>query len=198
MNEYVIHRGTRADLDDMTPVVLQHALWGDSFGVSAWARLCYDDTALYVALGAREAAVRAENTESWQEPCEDSCLEFFFCPMAGDRRYFNVEFNPNGLMFLGLGSGMSDLVRLWPLQEDPFSFSRVFTPDGWEIRYAIPHAFVRRFFPAYAPAAGTVIRGNFYKCGDKTVHPHYLAWNAVSEAGHTFHAPADYGKLLFA
>ena len=197
MKEYTVHRGGRNDLPDMPVAAMDIPMWGGSFGISAEAQLCYDDEALYVRLRAVEAAIRAENTESWQEPCEDSCLEFFFCPLPGDRRYFNVEFNLNGCMFLGLGSGIADLVRLQPLEADPFSFRARRTADGWEIAYAIPHAFVRRFFPAYAPCAGTVLRGNFYKCGDKTAHRHFLAWNAVDEEKHTFHAPDDYGALLF-
>ena len=198
MKEYTIRRGGRSDLPHMPLAAIDVPLWGGNFGVSAEAQLCYDEKALYVRLRAAEAEIRAENTEIWQEPCEDSCLEFFFCPLSGDRRYFNVELNPNGLMFLGVGAGIDDLVRLQPLERDPFSFRAQRTADGWEITYAIPHAFVRRFFPAYAPCAGTAIRGNFYKCGDMTVHPHYLAWNPVNEAGHTFHAPDDFGALRFA
>ena len=198
MKEYTICRGGRDDLPRMPAAAMDVPMWGGSFGISAEAQLCYDDESLYVRLRAAEAAIRAENTQSWQQPCEDSCLEFFFCPVAGERCYMNVELNPNGLMFLGVGTGIDDLVRIQPLQSDPFAFRAQTTADGWEITYAIPHAFVRRFFPDYAPCAGAVIRGNFYKCGDMTVHPHYLAWNAVNEAGHTFHAPDDFGVLRFA
>ena len=97
----------------------------------------------------------------------------------------------------GLGTGIPDLVRLWPLQEDVFRFESRRTQGGWEISYAIPHAFVSRFFPGYAPAAGAELRGNFYKCGDKTVQPHYLVWNPIPEEKHTFHSPVDFGRLIF-
>ncbi|MBQ9392421.1 MAG: carbohydrate-binding family 9-like protein [Oscillospiraceae bacterium] len=197
MKTYLIRPGSRRQLPEMEVAVMDLPLWGGSAGVSAAAQLCYDDTALYVRLQASEREIRAENTEVWQEPCEDSCLEFFFSPMPGDLRYFNVEFNPNGLMFLGLGTGIPDLVRLWPLQEDVFRFESRRTQGGWEISYAIPHAFVRRFFPGYAPAAGAELRGNFYKCGDKTAQPHYLVWNPIPEEKHTFHSPVDFGRLIF-
>ena len=172
-------------------------LWGGSFGISADARMCYDERALYLRLSAVEKAIRAEHTEPWEAPCEDSCLEFFFCPLPGDARYFNVEFNPNGCLFLGMGSGIFDLVRLTPLQEDLFAFSAARDETGWSVSYEIPHAFVRQFFPQYAPAAGMKLRGNFYKCGDLTENPHFLAWNPVREEGGTFHQPADFGTLLF-
>ena len=197
MKEYAVRRGGRGDLADAAAVQLDTPMWGGASGVAAQARLCYDDEALYVALSATEREIRAENTRMWQEPCEDSCLEFFFCPVPGDRRYFNIEFNPKGLMFLGLGTCIGDLVRLWPLQDDPFAFRGRMTEDGWSISYAIPHDFVRRFFPAYDPRSGAVLRGNFYKCGDKTAHPHYLVWNPMPEECHTFHCPDYYGALRF-
>ncbi|MBO4853734.1 MAG: hypothetical protein J5482_01120 [Oscillospiraceae bacterium] len=198
MREYTIRSGSRDDLPRMPAAPIDVPLWGGSFGISAQAQLCYDSDALYVRLRAAEEHIRAENTEVWQEPCEDSCLEFFFSPVPGDRRYLNVEFNLKGCMYLGLGSCMDDLVRLVPDKGDPFAFRAQTTPDGWEITYAVPHDFVRRFFPAYAPRAGMVIRGNFYKCGDKTAHPHYLAWNPIRTEAPLFHVPDDFGTLRFA
>lgn len=198
MREYTICPGSREDLTRMSAAPIDIALWGGSFGIRAEAQLCYDDEALYVRLRAVEERIRAENTEVWQEPCEDSCLEFFFAPIPGDRRYLNVEFNLNGLMYLGLGTCMDDLVRLVPDKGDPFDFRAHTTADGWEINYVIPHDFVRRIFPDYAPYPGMTTRGNFYKCGDATVHPHFLAWNPVRSPEPLFHAPDDFGTLRFA
>ncbi len=166
--------------------------------ISAQAQLCYDDNALYVRLSAVESQIRREYTGLLDEICEDSCLEFFFSPVNGDRRYFNLECNPNGAMYFGFGSGINDLVRL--IQEEP-----VVTPkgqraaDGWEVTYAIPHAFVRRFFPDYSPAPGGSIRANCFKCGDKTVQPHYLSWNPVVPLPRAaFHNPDCFGIMHFA
>ena len=109
----------------------------------------------------------------------------------------NIEFNPNGLMFLGIGTGIADLVRLVPLESDVFAAKPERTEDGWRITYSIPHAFVRRLFPQYTAAPGIELRGNFYKCGDLTVRPHFLAWNPITE-DRTFHRPSDFGKIVFA
>ena len=65
-------------------------------------------------LRARERDIRAEYTGLTDMPCEDSCLEFFFSPRPGDSRYFNIEFNPNCCMYLGLCDGRDALVRLLP------------------------------------------------------------------------------------
>ena len=86
--------------------------------IKAFAQIAWDERALYVRLTAREPFIRAENTGLLAQPCEDSCLEFFFMPDAADpeNRYFNIEFNPNALCFLGFGkyAGALSLIRLQP------------------------------------------------------------------------------------
>ena len=41
------------------------------------------------------------------------------------------------------------------------------------------------------------IRANFYKCGDKTAHPHYLSWSPIDTPKPDFHRPEFFGELLF-
>ena len=38
-------------------------------------------------------------------------------------------------------------------------------------------------------------RGNLYKCGDRTSHPHWAAWSPVDELN--FHLPRCFGTLRF-
>ena len=165
--------------------------------VAAKAQVCYDDTALYIRLQATEEFIRAEHHGPLGEICEDSCLEFFFCPIAGDDRYFNIEVNPNGALFLGFGTSVRTLQRLIP--ETPVIHPKItMTPDGWEVEYAIPYTFVQLFFPDFSPAPGKSIRANCYKCGDLTVAPHWLCWCKVSEELSTFHCPPYFGTMHFA
>ena len=41
------------------------------------------------------------------------------------------------------------------------------------------------------------IRANFYKCADRTAHPHFLAWNRVDAPAPDFHRPDFFGELIF-
>ena len=169
----------------------------ESVDISATGQLCYDEKALYVRLTAKESNIRAENKGVLDAPCEDSCLEFFFCPNYNDDRYFNIEYNPNSCIYLGIGSGVHDLIRLIPESGVPFSPKVIRTLDGWEITYHISYEFIRKFFPDFNPTSGTKIRGNFYKCGDLTVQEHYLCWNKINSDPVSFHRPCDYGVLQF-
>ena len=92
----------------------------ESVDISATGQVCYDEEALYVRLTAKEKNIRAEGKGPLDAPCEDSCLEFFFCPMMEDNRYFNIEYNPNCCIYLGFASGVHDLVRLIPENGIPF------------------------------------------------------------------------------
>ena len=194
MNEYTIVR--RTDWAQVPVLKMEGQLWPSKADVSAQAQICYDDTALYVRLEAKEANIRKEHTDPLAEICEDSCLEFFFCPMEADDRYFNIEFNANGACYLGFGAGLPTLHRLIP--EQAFIKPNItFTDVGWALEYAIPYDFVRIFFPGFSPAPGQTIRANCYKCGDMTPIPHWLCWNPIPEERGTFHCPEYFGLMRF-
>ena len=196
--EYTIVKKT--DWDEVPVAKIDSVCWG--FGqpdVEAWAQVCYDEDYLYVKLSAKEKDIRTEEHGPLAMPCRDSCLEFFVSPI-GDGRYFNIEFNPDGGCFFGFGSGPKQLFRL--LKEVPekniLCPKGERTADGWFITYALPFETVRLFFPEFKAVPGTVMRGNFYKCGDLTVKEHYLSWNPMAVEKPQFHYPPDFGTLIFA
>ncbi len=196
MNTYNIVMADGQSWDSVPALNMNHLLWTRETDVEAFAQLCYSQDALHVRLWARESDIRAEEHGPLGMPCEDSCLEFFFCPIEGDERYFNIEFNPNKCFYLGLGSGIDDLTRLLP--PDATEIFRPFaarTTDGWELCYRIPGEFIRRFFPSFEIKPGVSMRANCYKCGDSTVKPHYLAWNPISGDVPAFHRPAEFGVM---
>ena len=198
MNTYtIIKKPSHLDWDSIPSVSINYALHAEDVPISASAQVCYDNEMLYVRLSAKEPNIRAVYTELLDPPCEDSCLEFFFSPINGDIRYFNIELNPNCCMYLGIASGIDDLVRLIPEAGTPFSPKARYTSDGWEITYQIPFEFIRRFFPTFSPESGTTMRGNFFKCGERTNPEHYFSWNPISENIISFHRPCDFGLLIF-
>ncbi len=173
--------------------------WLPDAGVRMTQQICYDDTAIYIHQTAIEANIRAEHRAPLAPVYEDSCMEFFFSPMAGDPRYFNFEWNLNGCMCLEFSSGRENLTRLLP--KDPitlFDFHATLTSDGWELFYKIPLSFIHLFFPEFQLKSGTVIKANCYKCGEKSESPHYLTWNPSTSATPEFHRPQDFGEMIFA
>lgn len=195
MREYTIIQKP-ADWAQVPALPIDTLLWSPEVPISAEARICYDEHALYIQMQATEPHIRAEDRDILGAPCKDSCLEFFFCPIPGDTRYFNIEYNPNACMYLGFGD-IGRLVRLVP-NEAMFQPKVIYIADGWQIAYQIPFDFIRHFFPEFQPVSGTSIRANCYKCGDLTVQPHYLSWNPMTSETPAFHRPHDFGLMHFA
>ena len=160
----------------------------------AWAQLALGKDALLLHLWLEVPVIRAEEKGPLGMPCEDSCLEFFFRPVPEDGRYLNFEFNSNACMFLGMGTGIPDLIRLVPDgAEEIFRPEVRITESGWELFFRIPHAFVRRLFPDYQPQR--LERANFYACSDLSQPPYYRSWNPVSTDPFTFHRPECFGYV---
>ena len=198
MREYTITRcNGQPDWNIVPALQIDNWMKTEPLPISAQAQVCYDDSALYIRLSAVEENIRAELTGLLDEICEDSCLEFFFCPMAGDKRYFNIECNLNGCLFLGFGPNVDELMRLIP-ENPPIVPQTKRIEGGWETVYSIPYSFIRMFFPEFSPAPGYSTRANFYKCGNKTVQPHYLVWNPVPYQRCAFHNPDAFGIVHFA
>ncbi len=197
MRSYTITKISGTPDWNAVPVMpIDNLLWTESCEVQAQGQLCWDENAIYVRLAAKETQIRAENRGRLDEVCEDSCLEFFLQPTE-DGRYFNFEFNPNCALYLGIGTSISDLVRLVVRdQQELFAPKAQYTKDGWEITYEVPFSFIRRFFPDFEPKTGLQMRGNCYKCGDLTPNPHFLAWSPMSGDTPRFHHSPDYGALI--
>ncbi len=191
--EYVIPRinGTAG----IPELKMEQILWEPDCGIRAGGRLRHDGMNLYVYLYARERDIRAEYTNPPAPVHEDSCLEFFFMP-EGAEQYLNFEINPNGCLHLGFGPDRQNRINALPADpREVFGIRTGRTEDGWEAEYRIPVSFLRQFYPAF-DCTGTLC-ANLYKCGDKTVHPHYLAWKPVGTPTPDFHRPEYFGKMTF-
>ena len=186
------------DWSQIPVMPIDNLLWTEKVEITAQAQLCWDEENLYVCLAATEPNIRMKETGPLAVCCFDSCLEFFFKPDNNRKQYLNFEMNPNAALWVAYGTGKKDSVRLLPRKPRKLFDQQVtFTPHGWELTYRIPFEFIRRFFPGFAPKVGDSMRANAYKCGDKTVVPHYLAWNPIPYKHPAFHCPRHFGLVIF-
>lgn len=183
-----------------TVLPIDTLLWTEFTDVTAQAQICYDDENFYLRLEAVEPNIRMVNQETdlLAEICEDSCLEFFLQPDNSRVDYFNFEINPNRAVYLGVGPDLPANIRLIvPEVQALLDIQTAFTEKGWVLTYRVPFAFIRRFFPNFAPKKGDHVRANFYKCGDETANPHFWAWSPITIDEPAFHVPSDFGYLIF-
>lgn len=170
-------------------------------------RVAYDDRNLYLIFRVQDRYVRAVATHDEGSVWEDSCVEFFFTPgpdpAAG---YFNFETNCIGARLWHFHPGPKKDKSISPADlafaEVAHSLSgpiepEVATPLTWTVEYRVPFELIRRYTTVAQPAPGVRWRANFYKCGDKTSHPHFLTWSRVENKTPNFHLPQFFGTLEF-
>ncbi len=172
-------------------------------------KLAYDETALYAIFRVEDRYVRAVASENQGNVCRDSCVEFFFTP--GDdvsAGYFNLEMNCGGTMLFHCQKKgpqgrvvipESDCIRI----EVAHSLPKIIDPEieepvTWTVEYGIPMSILEQYSRVTGPASGVTWRGNLYKCGDRTSHPHWLTWSVVDFPKPNFHLPEFFGELVFA
>ena len=162
----------------------------------AW---CPDGLVLHYRVS--EQSVRAHYAEDGGKVWTDSCVECFV-RIADDDTYYNIECNCIGTLLAASGEGRHDRVPVAPelrsavlrwasLGKETFEERK--EPTVWEVALVIPAQLF-----AVQPLrleAGTVLRANFYKCGDELSVPHFLSWNPIEVSQPDFHRPEYFGEL---
>ncbi len=175
------------------------------------ARLLYDAAGIHGIFRVEDRYVRCVRTQYLDEVWKDSCVEFFARPKP-ERGYLNFEFNcggaflcsyitncertPDGFKeFTRVPGKLGQTIRAWsslPPRVDP----EIAAPVEWTLRFFIPFALFEHYVGPLGAMPGQAWRGNFFKCGDETSHPHWAAWSPVDELN--FHRPDCFGNLRFA
>ena len=143
-----------------------------------------------ILMHTEETNLRAEITEENGKICSDSCMEFFLKPTPYDVNYLNFEFNPKGVLHLGLGKDRYGRLHLEDSREIFHIETRAKEGD-WTLKFDVPDAFLLRYFKQIS----NVFRGNFYKCGDLTDHPHYATWSPVDTPEPDYHLADFFGRF---
>lgn len=156
---------------------------------------------LYLHFFVRSHSVRAENGLDSSPVHQDSCVEFFM-KKPGSDTYMNFEFNCLGTCDaarrrsrLEKDSLKSDeyarIRRSSSIKSKPFA--EICEVTVWDLTIAIPFELME-LDPDNLPEK---ILGNFYKCGDACMRPHYLSWSPIDLPAPDFHCPEFFGELYF-
>lgn len=173
------------------------------------AKVVYQDDGLFVFFRVFDKYVRCVLTEYQANVCTDSCVEFFVEPKPGCG-YFNFEINCGGTLLLYYctrpDASAKPVYNPLPLELGRqvtiyHSLPKVVDPEieadtEWRIEYFIPFTIFEPYFGPLGPIPGQVWRANFYKCADKTSHPHWISW-APLEGATSFHLPQYFAPIRF-
>lgn len=188
--------------------------WNEHFPAHPHAtlRLAHTGEMLFVRFDVEGRGLRAMHTTDLEHVNEDSCVEFFVTNVQGTR-YFNFEFNCVGVcnashriskaedVYRLTSEELQSVVRWSSLTSSGVGEAALAAPFDkrkgnytWSLTIGVP---LRMLGVTEDMLVKTVrLRGNFYKCGDKTVEPHYLSWNPIYNEQPNFHLPEFFGELL--
>lgn len=141
------------------------------------------------------AAAMDDNGPVW----EDSCCEFFLADPT-DGTYYNIEENCIGTLLIAKRTGRSD-ARHFP-QETLDKVKRFSSLPRkaveiagkemeWSLGLFLPFEVIG-IAPDNIPST---FKANFYKCGDKTAHVHFLSWSPIGTEKPDFHRPEFFGTI---
>ncbi len=175
------------------------------------AKLLFDAATIYGIFHVKDKYVRAVHTRFQDMVCRDSCVEFFVKPKP-DKGYFNFEFSacggfliyyvtdttrrPDGEFegFVVLPQEHGDLVKIYHSLPSPVE-PEIQEDTDWVLEFAIPCELLEKYIGTVGDPAGQTWRANFYKCADKTSHPHWASWTPLPKTD--FHLPECFGTLHF-
>lgn len=170
-------------------------------------KLRYDKDNIYVIFSVMDRYIKAVAKKTNGKVWEDSCVEFFFSPGPDvERGYFNFEANCKGVFLFQyhLNNGINEFVSEDDCKRIKISHSltkeveqEYAEPENWIVEYSIPVSVLSKYMQVDEPGPGVSWRANFYKCADKTSHPHWLTWAPVDYPRPKFHLPEFFGRLDF-
>jgi hypothetical protein len=175
------------------------------------AKLLHDGQALNVLFRVDDRYVRAVHTEFESDTYKDSCVELFVQPQ-GRTGYFALEINCSGafsLRYIEDWTRTPNRFAKWTAVS-PADASRVRVahampevvepertePVTWWVELSLPSGVMEPYCGPIGPLSGQSWRGNLFKCGDETSHPHWASWAPIGEELN-FHQPVHFGELEF-
>ena len=176
-------------------------------------KVTYTDDGLFVFFKVSDRYVVCRHTEFQSPVYKDSCAEFFVQPKPG-KGYFNFEMNCGGALLVTYiedaartPTGFKKFTKLPPdmdlLVQRFHSLPTHIEPEmadavEWQLEYFIPFIFFERYVGPLGKVAGQTWRANFFKCADKSSHPHWATWAPLDpDFADGFHRPDKFGAFHF-
>lgn len=187
----------KISIEQADKFMLKNKLWGcDGYMASVCAQIAYNDEGFIVRFTVGESNPLREKKQHLELVHEDSCVEFFanFLPEKTDN-YINFEVNAAGAMNVAFRSNRKDGVPLMLEEIESFCIMPEIKDDYWRVTYKVGYDFIKKYYPEFDINSCDYIKGNFYKCGDKTEIEHYLSYFKVETELPDFHRPKFFGKI---
>lgn len=171
------------------------------FRPESYAQLCgVRGKGIFARLWSYEENPRCNYTKQDEPIYEDSCLELFLQPVPERPEYINFEMNCKGVYLSQFGEQREKRVFLkdfCSIEPSNSCFEIIENEkSAWGVEIFISEALIGKIYDIDFVLSPCEIIGNFYKCGDQTLKPHFAAFFPVNSAELGFHNPACFGKII--
>ena len=154
---------------------------------------------LYIRYSVQGNSLKASYEMDNSSVHKDSCVEFFMTK-EGDSHYMNFEFNCIGTCDAArrtsrdIKTSLSQeeyksIIRLPSVRRR--AFEEIKGIHTWNLIVVIPLKLMG-LDPSNLPEK---ILGNFYKCADETMNPHFVSWSPIDLPEPNFHCPEFFGEI---
>ncbi len=207
MKKYVIKKiedtltfqNSFSSFKDISFLKIEKINWGSySYKPEVKLKIAWNDKGFFLEYNVKEKHLRVEQIGFSGPVHKDSCVEFFVT--IDQINYYNFEFNATGSRHVNYRSILTKEKKVISksklesikIKSSEKQFTRLDKQNAnWLLQVFIPFTF---FSEKNIPSKQ--LKGNFYKCGDKLIEPHYLSWNPIETKIPDFHQPNFFGELI--
>ena len=172
--------------------------WKEQYPSEAEAKfkIAHDGNRICVLFECTTDEIRNMNTSDQSPVSDDSCVEVFLEPCAGDE-YRNLEVNYCGAINASHRRSRKESTRMTPDE-----LSRVWTfrrnaptnTDNGKYRW-LQYICAPFDLIGIEYYEGKQIRGNVYACAAKASKPYFLCWNPIDTQSPDYHRPEYFGTM---
>jgi hypothetical protein len=176
-------------------------------------RLLHSGNAIHLMFDVYDRYVRCVHTQYQAPVSKDSCVEWFVKP-DGAGRYMNFEMNCGGNLLLGNNAdpaitppGTGENIAVDQTIASSLTIRstlasvvnpEIIHPLRWRLLLNVPISVLESAFGTIGQLGATRWRGNFYKCGTETSHPHWASWAPLLPGDRPrFHQTESFGWISF-
>ena len=169
------------------------------------ARMCWDDTNIYVSFECEDTDIWGTYTKRDDPVYKEEVVEVFASPFCDLKRYYEINVSPRNVVFDSLVSDPVEghptaAIKLWDCEGIRTAVSvdgtlecRTDTDKGWSAELAIPFAGLSRS----TPKPGERWRLNLYRIDLSPKPVEFQSWSPTFYNPAAFHIPDRFGTIFF-
>lgn len=188
------------------PIRLVLSTTGEPATKKTIARMCWDDSCLYVSFDCDDADVWGTYTKRDDPIYNEEVCEVFVSPACNLKNYYEFNVSPRNIVFDSDvydpidGRTSPPTTSLWNCEGlrtavciDGTLDCRTDTDKGWSAEFAIPFAGLGRS----TPKPGERWRLNLYRIDLSPQPVEFQAWSPTFHVPAAFHIPERFGTVFF-